>query len=82
MVEVGSPELKKLQKFYAGRVPVILHSTLYIIKLTYPTDVGSIALDGRMTAEMGTWSLEQSVGVLTAADSRPVTRGINLENVS
>lgn len=58
MVEVGTPQLKNLQKFCAERGPVILHPELYrVLKLTYPMDVGSIVLDGRMTTEMETGSL-------------------------
>lgn len=73
MVEMRTTKLKRLQKFCAGNVPVILDTFLYrSLKLTYPTDVGAIILDGRMTTEMGTRSLGQFVGVLSAADFRPV----------
>lgn len=76
MMELGSPgpptKKKKLQKFCSGRVSVLLHSSLYkVVKLTYPTDFGGIVPDGRMTAEVGTGCLGQSVAVLSAADFRP-----------
>lgn len=64
---------KMLSEFCARRVPILLHPSLYrAVKLTYPMDVGGIVLDGRMTSEIGTGSLGQSVGVLIAADFRPV----------
>lgn len=71
--EVGSLKLKRLSKFCAGRLPVLHQPSLYrALKQTYPVDVGGIVLDGRMTSEMDTRSLGQSVGVLAAADFHPV----------
>lgn len=71
MVEMNSPYLKKLKQYCAVRVPVFLHPSLHrCVKLTYFTDVGGIALEGRMTSELGVGSLGQSV--LTSADFRPV----------
>lgn len=65
MVELDSPDLIKLHNFCTGRVPLRLHPSLHrALKLTYPTDVGGIVLDGRMTTELGTGSLGQSVGFL------------------
>lgn len=73
MLEIDDPEIKKLRQFCAGRVPVLVHPSLYrAIKLTYPTDVGGIALDGRIMSELGVGSLGQSVGVLSGSDFRPV----------
>lgn len=58
MVEMGIPELKRLQKFCAGRVPVILHPFLYrALKLTYATNFDSIVLDGYRTSGLETGSL-------------------------
>lgn len=46
------------------RVPVIRHPFLYrALKISYATDIGGTFLNGRMTAEMDTESLGQSVGV-------------------
>lgn len=85
MVEVRTRDLKKkLQKCCTERVLVILHPTLHrALKLMYPTDVGGIVLDVRITTEMGTGNLGQSVGVFQPQISvQSVTTGINLKNVS
>lgn len=42
------------------------------LKLTYPTDVGGIVTDDRITTDIETGNLGQSVGVLASADFRPV----------
>ena len=45
-------------KGLAGRVPVVLHSSLYrAVKLTYPQDIGGLAHDGVITNEMATGSM-------------------------
>lgn len=73
ILELENSTLKKLRHFCSGRVPVLLHPSLYrAVKLIYPTDVGGIVLDGRITTELGTGSLGQSVGVLTNVDFHPV----------
>lgn len=73
MVEMGTPDLRKLQKFCVGRVPVILHPALYrALKLTYQTGIVGIVLDGRMMTGMGKESLGQPVVVLSSADFSPV----------
>lgn len=73
ILETGTPVLKKLAHFCAGRVPVVLHPSVYrAAKLTFPMDVGGIVPEGRMTTELGTGSLGHSVGVLSPADFRPV----------
>lgn len=60
--ELDLPELKKLAK---GRVPVLLHPSLYkVVNRMHPMDVDGIVLVGRMTSELGTRSPELSVGVL------------------
>lgn len=73
MSESKNTYLKKLRHFCDGRVPVLLHPSLYrSVKLTYPPDVGGIVLEGRVMSELGIGSLEQSVGILTSRDFRPV----------
>lgn len=47
----------------------MLHHSLYrALKLTFPRDVGSIVMEGRITFDVVTSSLEQSVGVKTPTD--------------
>lgn len=73
MFDMEDPSIRRLRQFCAGRVPVLIHPSLYrAIKLIYPMDVGGIALDGRITSELGVGSLGQSVGVLSSSDFRPV----------
>lgn len=65
--------LKNLSKFPTRRVPVILHLPLYrVLKLTYPTVVGSIVLDGSIVSQMHTRRVGQSVADLSPANFRPV----------
>lgn len=46
MAQVESPDLKKLEKYGAGRASVLLQPSLYRTqKLTFPTDIGGIVLD-------------------------------------
>ena len=55
-------------KGLVGRVPVVLHLSLYrAVKLTYTRDIGGLAHDGAVTNEMATGSMSQTVGVLTPA---------------
>lgn len=57
----------------AGRGLVLLHPSLHrALKLTFPTDVGVIVQDSRITTDIGTESLEQSLGVLTPIDFHPI----------
>lgn len=59
------PDLKRLLRFFTGRISAILHPFVYrALILTYPMDVGGIVLDGRMTPEMGTGSLGSRVPYL------------------
>lgn len=70
--ELGSPKLKKLAKFCAGRVLVLLYPSLYkALRLTYPIDISSIVRNEWMTSKFGTGNLGQSVGVLIPTDFRP-----------
>lgn len=73
MLKLEGPYLKKLRHICAGMVPVLLHPSLYrTVKLIYPTEVVGIVLEGRITSELGTGSVGQSVEVLTSANFRPV----------
>lgn len=68
-----SLDLKKLEKFCAGRALVLLHPSLYRAqKLTFPTDIGGIVLDARIMSNIGTGSLGQSVRFLSPANFHPV----------
>lgn len=68
MIEFGSPDLKKLRQYCAGKVPGLLHPSLYrAVKVTYHMDIGGIVLDRQMTSELGIGNLGQSIGVLSAA---------------
>lgn len=63
------PELKKLSKFCAGRVSVILHPSCYrVLKL----DAGNIVLNGQMTSEMDTGSLGSICQGPNPTDFHPV----------
>lgn len=62
MVKVDSPDWEIMSKC-AGSL-IILHHTLYsALKLTYPTDVGEIVLEGRITSEMDAGSLARAVSL-------------------
>lgn len=55
IMQVESPELKKMFKLCAGRVQIFLYSLLYrTLKLTFLTDVGSIILDEQIMLEIST----------------------------
>lgn len=73
MVKTESPVLKKMSNLCAGRNPFNLHPSLYkALKLTFPTDVGGIASDGRITTDIETGSLGQFEEVLNPIDFCPV----------
>lgn len=73
MIQLASPEPKKMSNFYSGRFPVLLHPFLYgAIKLTFPAHVRGIVTDGQITIDIGTGSIGQSIGVPTPIDFRPV----------
>ena len=58
-----------------GRVPVVLHPSLYrALKLTLPWDIGGLAHDRAINNEMATGSMSQTVGVLTPAMFSPGTQ--------
>ena len=73
LVDTKNPMLKKMLPFCAGRVPILVHPSFYrSLKLRYPMDVGGITRDDRVSTELGTGSLRQTVGILTPKDFRPV----------
>ena len=73
LVELEHSSLKKCIPFCSGRVPILVHASLYrSLKLKFPIDVGGITRDNRVTTELGTGSLRQAVGILTPKDLRPV----------
>lgn len=59
MAQIESPRLTKLSKHCSGRAHFFLHPTLYRdVNLTFPTNIGGIVKDGRITSDMGPGSLE------------------------
>ena len=73
LAELEHSSLKKCIPFCSGRVPILVHPSLYrSLKLRFPIDVGGITRDNRVTTELGTGSLRQAVGILTPKDFRPV----------
>ena len=73
LAELEHSSLKKCITFCAGRVPILVHPSLYrSLKLRFPVDVGGITRDNRVTTELGTGSLHQAVGILSPKDFRPV----------
>ena len=73
LAELEHSSLKKCIPFCSGRVPILVHPSLYrYLKLRFPIDVGGITWDNRVTTELGTGSLRQAVGILTPKDFRPV----------
>ena len=73
LAELEHSSLKKCLPFCSGRVPFLVHPSLYrSLKLRFPINVGGITRDNRVTTELGTGSLRQAVGILTPKDFRPV----------
>ena len=73
LAELEHSSLKKCIPFCSGRVPILVHPSLYrSLKLRFPIDVGGITRDNRVTTELGTGSLRQAVGILTPKDFRPI----------
>lgn len=63
IARVETTELCKVAKTCAWRTPVLLQPSLYeALKLTFPTDIGGIVLHGRITSDVGSGNLGQSVG--------------------
>lgn len=58
---------------------VLLHPFLYrTLKLTFPTDVGRIVLDGPITSDVNPRSLGLSVGVLSDRSLADLIGGFGL----
>ena len=73
LAELEHSSLKKCIPFCSGRVPILVHPSLYrSLKLRFPIDVGGITRDNWVTTELGTGSLCQAVGIFTPKDFRPV----------
>ena len=73
LAELEHSSLKKCITYCSGRVPILVHPSLYrALKLKFPIDVGGITRDNRVTTELCTGSLRQAVGILTPKDFRPV----------
>lgn len=67
MAKVESPDIKKMAKLCGEMIPIILHPILYrALKLTYPTDVSEIVLEGRIRSKMGTGTWGNRRGSLTS----------------
>ena len=50
----------------SGRVPLYVHPSLYrALKLTFPRDIGGLAIDNTIPKEMGFDPMSQTVGILT-----------------
>ena len=73
LAELEHSSLKKCIPFCSGRVPILVHPSLYrSLTLQFPIDVGGITRDNRVTTELGTGSLHQAVGILTPKDFRHI----------
>ena len=73
LAELEHSSLKKCITFCSGRVPILVHPSLYrSLKLLFPYDVSGISRSSRVTLELCTGSLRQAVGILTPKDFRPV----------
>ena len=73
LAELEHSSLKKCITYCSGRVPILVHPSLYrALKLKFLIDVGGITRDNRVTTELGTGSLRQAVSILTPKDFRPV----------
>ena len=73
LAELEHSSLRRCLPFCAGRVPILVHPSLYrSLKVRYPLDVGVVSRDGRANTELGTGSLRQAVGILTPEDFRPI----------
>ena len=73
LAELEHSSLKRCLPYCAGRVPILVHPSLYrSLKVQFPLDVGGESRKCRMTSELGTGSLRQAVGILTSGDFRPI----------
>ena len=73
LTELEHPSLKRCLPYCTGRVPILVHPSLYrSLKVRFPMDVGRVSRNFRMTTELGSGSLRQAVGILTPGDFRPI----------
>ena len=73
LAELEHPSLKRCLPYCTGRVPILVHPSLYrSLKVWFPMDVGGVSRKCRMTTELGSGSLGQAVGILTSGDFWPV----------
>ena len=73
LADLEHPSLKSLANFCSGRVPVYVHPLLYgALKLKFPLDVAGLCRDARVTTELSTGSLKQTVGILIPKDFEAV----------
>ena len=73
LAELEHSSLKKCIPFCSGRVPILVHPSLYrSLKLQFPIDVGGITRDNRFTTELGTCSLRHAVGIVNPKNFPPV----------
>ena len=72
LVETEHPSLKKALSYCARWAFVYVQSSFYwALKLKYPLDGGGVSRDGRVTTELSTGSLTQTVDILTPRISMP-----------
>ena len=71
--ELEHPSLKKISRFCSGLALIYVHPSFFrTSNLMSPLDVGGLIRDGRVTTEVGTGSLEHTIGILTPKDFETV----------
>ena len=68
LAELEHPSLKKCWRIVRGGHPSFYRA----LKVRFPLDVGGLSRDGRVTTELGTGSLRQTVSILTPEDFRTI----------
>ena len=75
LAELEYPSLKRSLPYCTGRVPILVHPSLYrSLKVQFPMNVGRVSRKCRMTTELGSGSLRQAVGILTPGVSGPSSK--------
>ena len=73
LAELEHPSLKRCLPYCTGRVPILVHPSLYrSLKVRFLMDVGGVSRNCRMTTKLGSGSLRQAVGILNPGDFRPI----------
>ena len=73
MVQRDTDHIRKILKHCEGRVPVLVHPSLYrALKCNIPKDVGGIVESLNINKELAVGPLDDAVGVLTPAHFRPI----------